>query len=77
MDLSFNLETSRVNKKIIQDGFNGFLAQGNKEWFEKLSLLIKNRRVREKSIKAARKTVCQNYSTAKNFEKLKKIINSL
>ncbi len=65
-----------INKKIIRDGFNGFLAKENEEWFKKLSFLIKNKKTREKNAKAARKTVCQSYSTAKNFEKLKKIIDS-
>ena len=66
-----------INKKIIRNGFNGFLAKGDEEWFKKLSFLIKNKEVREKNVKTTRKTVRQGYSTAKNFEKLKKIIDNL
>jgi len=37
-----------VNKEIIQDGTNGFLADREEEWIEKLSLLIENPELRHK-----------------------------
>ena len=35
-----------VNKEIISNGENGFLAATNEEWVEKLSYLIDNPQVR-------------------------------
>jgi len=52
-----------VNKEIIQDGINGFLAKDEKEWIEKLALLIKNTNLRQKMGLLARKTVEERYST--------------
>ena len=51
-----------VNTEIIQDGVNGFLAKDEKEWIEKLSLLIKNSELRQRLGKAGRKTVEERYS---------------
>jgi glycosyltransferase involved in cell wall biosynthesis len=41
-----------VNTEIIQDGVNGFLAKDEKEWIEKLTLLIENPELRQKLGKA-------------------------
>ena len=35
------------NLEVVMDGINGFFASNPKEWFEKLSLLIENRSLRE------------------------------
>jgi glycosyltransferase involved in cell wall biosynthesis len=58
-----------VNKDIIKDGVNGFLASSDNEWFEKLSRLIDDTGLRENMGKEARKTVLEQYS--KNSEKEK------
>ncbi|MCL4479025.1 MAG: glycosyltransferase family 4 protein [Deltaproteobacteria bacterium] len=51
-----------VNTGIIQDGINGFLAKDEKEWVEKLSLLIENPELRQRLGMAGRKTVEERYS---------------
>ena len=66
-----------VNKTIVQDGVNGFLAKNDEEWFLKLSQLIQDEKLREKMGKKARQTIIKKYSTAKNFQKLKKVIDTL
>jgi len=51
-----------VNKTIIQDGENGFLADGIDEWVAKLSLLIESETLRKQIGTNARKTVVNTYS---------------
>ncbi len=51
-----------VNQEIITDGENGFLATSENEWFEKLSLLISNKKRRKMVGIAARETVEERYS---------------
>lgn len=51
-----------VNKEIIQDGLNGFLASTTEEWVEKLSLLIDNADLRRRMGLEARRTVEEHYS---------------
>ncbi len=55
-----------VNKDIIQDGENGFLASTEAEWVEKLTLLIENPDQRERLGKAGRQTVVEKYSVEVN-----------
>ena len=51
-----------VNSDIIQDGVNGFLADKEDEWVEKLSKLIESKAMREEMGRQARKTVIEKYS---------------
>jgi glycosyltransferase involved in cell wall biosynthesis len=51
-----------VNPEIISDGINGFLAAGDDEWIDKLSLLIDSFELRQKLGKAGRDTVVNHYS---------------
>jgi len=63
-----------VNKEIIQNGINGFLAGTDEEWIEKLSLLIENPELRYKLGMKGRQTVEKNYSVKVNAPKLKAVL---
>lgn len=62
-----------VNKKIVQQGVNGFLATNKQEWMEALSTLLQNNTQRKVMGSAARKTIEQHFSVisnSKNFLEL-------
>lgn len=66
-----------VNKEIINNGENGFLANSEKEWIDKLTLLISNKELRETLGKKGRKTIEDNYSISSNKENYIKLFNNL
>jgi len=51
-----------VNKEIIRDGENGFLAATEGEWLKKLALLARDDELRRKLGQEGRKTVEDHYS---------------
>ncbi len=55
-----------VNTTIIQDGENGFLADSQKEWEEKLSLLLNDNNLRKSMGKKGRMTVEDHFSVEAN-----------
>ena len=57
------LSSVGMNKDVITDGVNGFLAANENEWIDKLTLLIENKELREKMGKAGRKTIEQRFSS--------------
>jgi len=66
-----------VNTEIIEDGINGFLADSEQEWIDKISLLIESKELREKLGKAGRETVVARYSVAANKQKYLDLLSSL
>ena len=58
-----------VNKKIIQHGTNGFLAENDYEWFNLLRELIENKELRQEMGLNGRKTVVEKYSVEANKNK--------
>ena len=51
-----------VNTEIIKDGVNGFLADKEAEWVEKISFLIDHEKERNQMGDEARKTILEHYS---------------
>lgn len=51
-----------VNKEIIRDGENGFLAATDSEWLEKLALLARSEELRRTLGRKGRETVEKQYS---------------
>ncbi len=65
-----------VNSEIIEDGKNGFLADKENEWAEKVSLLIESSEIRKEIGKAGRETVMERYSVhSKKENYLKYLLN--
>ncbi len=62
-----------VNKNIIKDGMNGFLASSSEEWINKISLLIENKNLYTNISKNARTTVERDFSLKKWADKMIKI----
>jgi glycosyltransferase involved in cell wall biosynthesis len=51
-----------VNRVIVQDGINGFLASSHREWVEKLGWLLSDAALREKLGRSGRETIVERYS---------------
>lgn len=66
-----------VNKEIVENGVNGFLAKDEEEWVSKLSLLIDDSQKRKKMAIEARKTIEEKYSVKANQELYLRYFNEL
>jgi glycosyltransferase involved in cell wall biosynthesis len=66
-----------VNKEIITDGINGFLADTENKWIEKLSLLIEDSDLRQRIAIAGRMTIEERYSVTVNAPSFLEIINKV
>ncbi len=55
-----------VNRDIIQDGVNGFLASTAEEWIDKLARLLDDPVLRRRFGEAGRRTVAERYSLERN-----------
>lgn len=66
-----------VNKEIMRDGINGFLAESERDWIEKLSLLIENPELRKKIGLQGRETIEQLYSVKVNASKFLETISKV
>jgi len=51
-----------VNREIVQDGANGFLASTEDEWVAKLGRLLVDRELRQRVGEAGRRTIDERYS---------------
>jgi glycosyltransferase involved in cell wall biosynthesis len=64
-----------VNCEIIEDGVNGFLAADEREWAEKLSMLLTDGDLRASMGAAARRTIEDRYSLAINAPRFIAVLN--
>lgn len=62
MEIPAIMEKVGVNKEIVNDSQNAFLAGNEEEWIEKLSILIDDFDLRKKIGEAGRETVLTKYS---------------
>lgn len=66
-----------ANKDIVTDGTNGFCADNELEWIEKVGELVRNHQLRIEMGIRARKTVIERYSTDVNGKKITDLFNIL
>ncbi|MBO4613752.1 MAG: glycosyltransferase family 4 protein [Bacteroidales bacterium] len=77
MELPVVMSPVGVNKDIIDDGKNGFLASTDDEWVEKLSALIDSEELRREIGKNARKTVEERFSATAWADKVVETFDGL
>ncbi len=65
-----------VNREIIRDGENGFLASSRAEWTEKLERLLTDAPLRERFARAGRQTIEERYSLRVTAPRLAGILRS-
>lgn len=66
-----------VNREIIEDGVNGFLASNAAEWEAKLGALLADPQLRARFAAAGRRTVEARYSLAVNAPKLARVFDAV
>ncbi|MCC6487277.1 MAG: glycosyltransferase [Candidatus Hydrogenedentes bacterium] len=66
-----------MNREIIEDGVNGFLAATPQEWEEKLERLILDAALRERLGQAARETVAERYAHDVHFPQWKQVLEQV
>ena len=66
-----------VNTDIIRDGQNGFIADTEQEWVDKLGLLLRSADLREKIGRAGRLTVEQKYSAISQAARVYEVFESI
>lgn len=66
-----------INKEIIHDGQNGFLALTQQEWLDKLTLLIGDSKLRKRIGIEARKTIEEKFSLKVNAPKFLETIKTV
>jgi glycosyltransferase involved in cell wall biosynthesis len=79
MGMGIPVVASRVGiyTEIMNDGVNGFLADSDEEWIEKLSQLIENEALRQRFGSMGRKTVEERYSLKVNGPKLLEVLQKV
>jgi glycosyltransferase involved in cell wall biosynthesis len=59
-----------MNREIVEDGMNGFLASSEEDWVERLGLLLSDQALRQRFGEAGRRTVEERYSLLANAPRL-------
>lgn len=66
-----------VNTEIVTDGVDGFVADSNAEWVDKISQLVESAELRKKIGEKARQTVIEKYSVLAHRDKYVQLLNTL
>ncbi|WP_409200103.1 glycosyltransferase [Methanobrevibacter sp. DSM 116169] len=66
-----------VYNSVVIDGFNGYLASNNEEWFEKLQKLVLDENLRKDFISNAQRNILENYSLNDRVKQWEKILLNL
>lgn len=66
-----------VYNSVIKDGYNGFLAISDEDWFNKIELLIKDVTLRKEILSNATKDIIENYSIENRAKQWKDILMDL
>jgi glycosyltransferase involved in cell wall biosynthesis len=66
-----------VNTRIINDGVNGFIADGPDEWIDKLTRLLRSSQLRREIGSKGRDTVVQEYSAIAQAPRVLKVFESV
>lgn len=66
-----------VNKEIVVEGVNGFLANNSEEWFKALQTLCEDAQLRERFGKAGQQRVEQDYCLQVTAPRLQKLFYSV
>jgi len=66
-----------VNREIVEDGQNGFLAATEDEWVDKLARLLADAALRRRFAEAGRRTVEDRYSLRVNAPRLAETIRAV
>jgi glycosyltransferase involved in cell wall biosynthesis len=65
-----------VNREIIQDGVNGYLASSQDEWIAKLERLLGDAGLRRRFAEAGRRTIAERYSLEVNAPKMAAVLRA-
>jgi glycosyltransferase involved in cell wall biosynthesis len=65
------------NADVIVDGINGFVVETQQEWYDRLSLLIEDRELRERMSAAARRTALEHYVPAVQMPRVAQIFDDV
>ncbi|HRH44216.1 MAG TPA: glycosyltransferase [Pyrinomonadaceae bacterium] len=63
-----------MNREVVSNGENGFLAKTNEDWFEAIKTLVENKGLRQKMGEKSRQTVVENYSMKKCAKLFAKVV---
>jgi len=66
-----------VNSTIIEDGVNGYLADGPAEWADKIGHLVENAGLRQQLGAASRQTVVDHYSLLSERDRYVQLLRQL
>lgn len=65
------------NLEIIEEGKNGFLAENEQDWYDKLLILLENPAMRREFGKAGRKKAAEDFNIERQYDFLEQTLKSL